>query len=71
MFDRMVCFLACVALLSCGGSDRGSVDSIEQVPRNRTLILGITLMTDYDSFNPFILGTSSPGFDYLYEPLYF
>ena len=71
MFDRMVCFLACVALLSCGGSDRGSIDSIEQVPRNRTLILGITLMTDYDSFNPFILGTSSPGFDYLYEPLYF
>ena len=71
MFDRMVYFLACVALLSCGGSDRGSVDSIEQVPRNRTLILGITLMTDYDSFNPFILGTSSPGFDYLYEPLYF
>jgi len=71
MFDRMVCFLACVALLSCGGSDRGSVDSIEQVPRNRTLILGIRLMTDYDSFNPFILGTSSPGFDYLYEPLYF
>ena len=71
MFNRLVCFGTTMVILSCGGSDEGSPGSIKQVPRDRTLILGITLMNDYDSFNPFILGTSSPGFDYLYEPLYF
>jgi peptide/nickel transport system substrate-binding protein len=63
--------LLCLTLVSCGGSGDGSPTSLKQVPRNRTLILGIQLLTDYDSFNPFILGTSSPGFDYQYEPLYF
>ncbi len=64
------CVCICFILLACS-SDNGPTESVEQVPRNRTLILGTTLMTDYDSFNPFILGTSSPGFDYLFEPLYF
>ena len=32
---------------------------------------GLPQMRDYDSFNPFIVGTQSPGFDYLFEPLYF
>jgi len=63
--------LLCLTLASCGDSGDGSPTSLKQVPRNRTLILGVRLMTDYDSFNPFILGTSSPGFDYQYEPLYF
>ena len=63
--------LLCLTLVSCGDSGDGSPTSLKQVPRNRTLILGILLLTDYNSFNPFILGTSSPGFDYQYEPLYF
>jgi peptide/nickel transport system substrate-binding protein len=73
MRSLLLSMLLCLALISCdgGGSDAGSPTSLQDVPRNRTLILGITLMTDYDSFNPFILGTSSPGFDYQYEPLYF
>ncbi|HJP32688.1 MAG TPA: ABC transporter substrate-binding protein [Candidatus Latescibacteria bacterium] len=69
---RALLLLLCLTLGSCGGgSDSGSPTSLKQVPRNRTLIFGILLLTDYDSFNPFILGTSSPGFDYQYEPLYF
>ena len=73
MRSLLLSMLLCLALISCGGggSDAGSPTSLQDVPRNRTLILGITLLTDYDSFNPFILGTSSPGFDYQYEPLYF
>ena len=59
--------LAGLALAACG-SDEGA---IQHVPRNRTLILGLPQMRDYDSFNPFIVGTQSPGFDYLFEPLYF
>ena len=70
MKRQFPCVCICFILLACG-SDNGPTESVEQVPRNRTLILGTTLMTDYDSFNPFILGTSSPGFDYLFEPLYF
>jgi len=73
MRSLLLSMLLCLALISCGGggSDAGSPTSLQDVPRNRTLILGITLFKDYDSFNPFILGTSSPGFDYQYEPLYF
>ena len=56
-----------LALAGCG-SDEGA---IKHVPRNRTLILGLPQMRDYDSFNPFIVGTQSLGFDYLFEPLYF
>ncbi|MDP6701651.1 MAG: ABC transporter substrate-binding protein, partial [Candidatus Latescibacteria bacterium] len=64
--------LACtLALGTCGGAKDASGPAVEQVPRNRTLILGLPQMRDYDSFNPFIVGTQSPGFDYLYEPLYF
>ncbi|MDE2740139.1 MAG: ABC transporter substrate-binding protein, partial [Gemmatimonadota bacterium] len=56
-----------LALAACGSDEEG----IKHVPRNRTLILGLPQMRDYDSFNPFIVGTQSPGFDYLFEPLYF
>ena len=59
--------LGVLALAACD-SDEGA---IKHVPRNRTLILGLPQMRDYDSFNPFIVGTQSPGFDYLFEPLYF
>ncbi|HIG16775.1 MAG TPA: ABC transporter substrate-binding protein [Candidatus Handelsmanbacteria bacterium] len=68
---RMLGLMLWLTLVSCGGSGAGSPGSLPQVPRNRTLILGINFMTDYDSFNPFILGIESPGFDYLFEPLYF
>ena len=60
--------LICGLALSACGSDEGA---IKNVPRDRTLILGLPQMRDYDSFNPFIVGTQSPGFDYLFEPLYF
>ena len=56
-----------LALTACGSEEGG----IKHVPRNRTLILGLPQMRDYNSFNPFIVGTQSPGFDYLFEPLYF
>ena len=59
--------LGSLALAACGFDEGG----IKHVPRNRTLILGLPQMRDYDSFNPFIVGTQSPGFDYLFEPLYF
>ena len=52
-----------LALAACG-SDEGA---IPHIPRNRTLILGLPQMRDYDSFNPFIVGTQSPGFDYLFH----
>ena len=59
--------LGSLVLTACGSDEGG----IKNVPRDRTLILGLPQMRDYDSFNPFIVGTQSPGFDYLFEPLYF
>ena len=64
---RLWGLLGSLALAACGFDEGG----IKHVPRNRTLILGLPQMRDYDSFNPFIVGTQSPGFDYLFEPLYF
>ena len=75
-------FSICIALLTACGeqlSTPGQVGSLQQVPRNRTLILdcvdaGICAgqMKDYDSFNPYLPGrTARTGFQFLYEPLYF
>ncbi len=66
-------------LTACGGEQAGEVRSLEQIPRNRTLILdcvdaGICAgqMKDYDTFNPYLPGrTARTGYQFLYEPLYF
>jgi len=75
---KLVCtvgsWLACGLLLSCGGSveEPGVTEDLRNVPRNRTLILGLTQMQDYDAFNPFIPGVvSSTGSNFLFEPLYY
>ena len=44
-----------LALAACS-SDEGA---IKHVPATATLILGLPQMRDYDSFNPFIVGTQS------------
>ena len=70
-----VCWLACsLLLLSCGGAEdeSGQKTRVNRVPRNRTLILGLTQMQDYDAFNPYIPGVvSSTGSNFLFEPLYY
>ena len=70
-----VCWLACsLLLLSCGGAEDepGQKARVNRVPRNRTLILGLTQMQDYDAFNPYIPGVvSSTGSNFLFEPLYY
>ncbi|MFT5087159.1 MAG: peptide/nickel transport system substrate-binding protein [Candidatus Latescibacterota bacterium] len=83
-----VCATLCALfLISCGGGQEtgggqqsgGEVTSLEQIARNRTLILdcvdaGICAgqMKDYDTFNPYIPGrTARTGYQFLYEPLYF
>ena len=47
--------------------------NIKQVPRNQTLILGITgtSLTDYQTINPFIGSSTSTGYELAYEPLYY
>ena len=49
--------LGSLALAACGFDEGG----IKHVPRNRTLILGLPQMRDYDSFNPFIRRHPIPG----------
>lgn len=47
---------------------------LKQVARNRTLVLGLTggQLTDAQTFNPYLLTTStSTGYPYCYEPLFF
>jgi peptide/nickel transport system substrate-binding protein len=66
----------------CGESpsDQGGPGtSLRSVPRNRTLIMDCSesnicggQILDYNSFNPFLAGTTSrTGYNFLYEPLYF
>jgi peptide/nickel transport system substrate-binding protein len=73
--SHLLCsWLCCGLLLSCGGSDQeaGQGAGPGQVPRERTLILGLNQMQDYDAFNPFIPGVvSSTGSNFLFEPLYY
>ena len=67
-------WLCCALLLACGGAEDQAEQepSVRQVPRDRTLILGLTQMLDYDAFNPFIPGmVSSTGSNFLFEPLYY
>ena len=67
-------WLCCALLLACGGPEDQAEQqpSVQQVPRDRTLILGLTQMLDYDAFNPFIPGmVSSTGSNFLFEPLYY
>ena len=49
-------WFCCALLLACGGAEDQAQQelSVRQVPRDRTLILGLTQMLDYDAFNPFI-----------------
>ena len=63
-------YLLCLA---CDGSEKaGESQALQQIPRNRTMILGLPQMLDYDSFNPYLPGvTSDTGFNFLFEPLYF
>jgi peptide/nickel transport system substrate-binding protein len=47
---------------------------LKQVPRNRTLVVGITgnQLTDFDMVNPYITGISSAtGFPYAFEPPFY
>ena len=69
---------ACSLLVAaCGGTPEegqagASTDVPKTVSRDRTLILGLRLMLDYDAFNPFNIGTvSQTGPNYLFEPLYY
>ena len=72
---RIWCFwICCALLLACGGTEDQAKQqpSVQQVPRDRTLILGLTQMLDYDAFNPYIPGmVSSTGSNFLFEPLYY
>lgn len=69
-------------LIGCGGDpsgDGGASTRLKNVPRNRTLIMDCAesnicggQIQDYNSFNPFLPGTTSrTGFNFLYEPLYY
>ncbi|MEQ7126626.1 ABC transporter substrate-binding protein [Actinopolymorpha sp. B11F2] len=47
---------------------------LKQVPRNRTLVLGITgtSLTDFQTFNPYLPGiATSTGYPYCFEPLFY
>ncbi len=73
--------LLCALLLTaCGGTseDGASQTALKQVPRNRTFISDCLSdgcagqFKDYDSFHPYQPGvTTTTGFNFLYEPLYF
>ena len=75
MYRIIAILIASIALLciACGeGNAPGETEALQQVPRNRTMILGLPQMLDYDSFNPYLPGvTSDTGFNFLFEPLYF
>ena len=83
MAIRYIILLGWVFLLiGCGGDpsgDGGASTRLKNVPRNRTLIMDCAesnicggQIQDYNSFNPFLPGTTSrTGFNFLYEPLYY
>ena len=80
--NRIGSILLCALLLvACGGApEDGSAPqtALKQVPRNRTFISDCLSdgcagqFKDYDSFHPYQPGvTTTTGFNFLYEPLYF
>ncbi len=79
---RLSFYILLGALFSggCGdSSSEGLSGTFRRVPRNRTLIMDCAesntcagQIQDYNSFNPYIPGTTSRiGYNFLYEPLYF
>ena len=64
---------SCLLGIACGAPETADgPGALKQVPRERTMILGLLQMLDYDSFNPYLPGvTSDTGFNFLFEPLYF
>ncbi len=69
-------------LIGCGehaGNEREAGAGLANIPRNRTLIMDCAesnicggQIQDYNSFNPFLPGTTSrTGYNFLYEPLYY
>ncbi|MEW6751196.1 MAG: ABC transporter substrate-binding protein [Candidatus Latescibacterota bacterium] len=82
LLSAAVCLLTSACLAACGGSspDQGGAPAgLKRVPRNRTLVMdcaehGTCLgqIKDYNTFNPYLPGTTSRiGYNFLYEPLYF
>ncbi len=73
--------LLCVFLIACGGEGKkGALGSggLKHIPRERTVIsdclsdICAGQFKDYDSFHPYLpTATSTAGFNFLYEPLYF
>jgi peptide/nickel transport system substrate-binding protein len=80
MLAGLLGVLVCL-LVACGGSPdagNGAPASLKQVPRNRTFISDCLpdacagQFKDFDSFHPFQPGaTTTTGYNFLYEPLYF
>ena len=64
---------SCLLWVGCGTPETANGSgALKEVPRERTMILGLLQMLDYDSFNPYLPGvTSDTGFNFLFEPLYF
>ena len=82
MINRLLVLLSVLVLGACGCSEEGvrapSGGSLKQVPRNRTFISDCLhdvcagQFGDFDSLHPYLPGaTSTTGFNFLYEPLYF
>ena len=76
MNRRMVRGLVAVSCLLWAGCGTPEIadgpGALKEVPRERTMILGLLQMLDYDSLNPYLPGvTSDTGFNFLFEPLYF
>ena len=65
--------VSCLLWVGCGTPETANGSgALKEVPRERTMILGLLQMLDYDSFNPYLPGvTSDTGFNFLFEPLYF
>jgi peptide/nickel transport system substrate-binding protein len=76
LFRSLLIFLVLApAVLTGCTAGENSIDhrSLKQVPRNRTIILGVgPADLNFDSFNPFNpLTPTGTGLDVLFEPLYF
>lgn len=79
--NRLLALLGMVALVACGSVEEGGGPAggwLKQVPRNRTFISDCLSdvcagqFKDYDSFHPYLpTATSTTGYNFLYEPLYF
>ena len=80
MEHKKILLLALSAWLAFGlGGCGDGGPGLKNVPRNRTLVLDCAengpcggQIKDYDSFNPYLAGTTSrTGSNFLYEPLYY